>query len=150
MVVGLAHGGPLPRGVLGGSPDAYRTAGFRWGTATSTSTRPGTTSDDARTLEKRFAPALSAADLMGLDAYEVAIRPCVDGQTRPPVTGKTVPLPDAVRKPSELARISRERYGVPRTEVEGARYAKVPAQYGWIGVAEARIRPDERHSASEG
>src|SRR5687767_224750 len=40
----LAHGGPLPRGVLGGSPDAYREAGFRWGTATSSSTSSGTTS----------------------------------------------------------------------------------------------------------
>src|SRR4030095_9969389 len=27
----LAHGGPLPRGVLGGSPEAYQTAGLRWG-----------------------------------------------------------------------------------------------------------------------
>jgi hypothetical protein len=40
----LAHGGPLPRGVLGGSPDAYREAGFRRGIATSTSTSSGTTS----------------------------------------------------------------------------------------------------------
>ena len=81
--------------------------------------------DDARALEKRFAPALGAADLMGLDAYEVAIRPCVDGQTRPPVTGKTVPLPDAVREPSELARISRERFGVPRAEVEAALRSRI-------------------------
>src|SRR4051812_30459486 len=44
VLVGLAHGGPLPRGVLGGSPDAYREAGFRWGTATSSSTSSGTTS----------------------------------------------------------------------------------------------------------
>src|SRR6266545_4301041 len=41
----LAHGGPLPRGALGGSPETYQTAGLRWGTATSTSTRAGTTSD---------------------------------------------------------------------------------------------------------
>ncbi|MCA1674154.1 MAG: type IV secretion system DNA-binding domain-containing protein [Actinobacteria bacterium] len=81
--------------------------------------------DDARALEKRFAPALSAADLMGLDAYEVAIRPCVDGQTRPPITGKTVPLPDAVREPSELARTSRERYGAARAEVEAALRSRI-------------------------
>ena len=49
VLVGLAHGGPLPRGVLGGSPDAYREAGFRRGTATSSSTSPGTTSTRART-----------------------------------------------------------------------------------------------------
>jgi hypothetical protein len=40
----LAHGGPLPRGVLGGSPETYQTAGLRWGTATSRSTNRGTTS----------------------------------------------------------------------------------------------------------
>src|SRR5215207_3125678 len=47
--VGLPHGGPLPRSVLGGSPETYQTAGLRWGTATSTSTRSGAT----RNLHKR-------------------------------------------------------------------------------------------------
>jgi hypothetical protein len=40
----LAHGGPLPRGVLGGSPETYQTARLRWGTTTSRSTNRGTTS----------------------------------------------------------------------------------------------------------
>src|SRR6266704_5219824 len=40
----LAHGGPLPCGVLGGSPETYQTAGLRWGTATSRSTNRATTS----------------------------------------------------------------------------------------------------------
>jgi hypothetical protein len=40
----LAHGGPLPCGALGGSPETYQTAGLRWGTATSRSTSRGTTS----------------------------------------------------------------------------------------------------------
>ena len=48
--------------------------------------------DDARTLERRFGPSLSIEDLMGLGTYEIAARLCVDGQTRPPVTGKTSPL----------------------------------------------------------
>ena len=76
--------------------------------------------DDARVLEKRFAPALSAADLMGLGVHEVAIRPCIDGQTRAPVTGKTLPLPEPIRDPHQLARASRQRYGVARAEVEAA------------------------------
>src|SRR3954462_6476208 len=50
VLVVLAHGGPLPRGVLGGSPDAYREAGFRWETATSSSTSSGTTSYEAGSL----------------------------------------------------------------------------------------------------
>jgi hypothetical protein len=37
----LLHGGPLALGVLGGTPDTYYTAGLERGTATSTSTRPG-------------------------------------------------------------------------------------------------------------
>lgn len=81
--------------------------------------------DDARALEKRYAPALSVNDLMGLDAYEIAMRPCVDGQTRIPVTGKTLPLPDALRDPHELARASRERFGVPRAEVEAALRSRI-------------------------
>ena len=36
-----SRGGPLAVGVLGGSPDTYHTAGLKRGTATSTSTRPG-------------------------------------------------------------------------------------------------------------
>src|SRR5882757_2926126 len=40
----LLHGGPLAVGVLGGTPDTYHTAGLERGTATSTSTKPGTTS----------------------------------------------------------------------------------------------------------
>jgi hypothetical protein len=43
-LVTLLRGGPLAVGVLGGTPDTYHTAGLGWGTATSTSTRPGTTS----------------------------------------------------------------------------------------------------------
>ena len=52
VLVGLAHGGPLPRGVLGGSPDAYREAGFRRGTATSSSTSSGTTSSSHAQLTR--------------------------------------------------------------------------------------------------
>jgi hypothetical protein len=81
--------------------------------------------DDARVLEKRFAPALSAADLMGLEAHHVAIRPCIDGQTRAPVTGKTLPLAEPIRDPQELATQSRRRYGTPRAEVEAALRARV-------------------------
>ena len=81
--------------------------------------------DDARTLEKRYAPALNAADLMGLDTHEVAIRACIDGNTRIPTTGKTRPLPEPVRDPRELAERSRRRYGVPRTEVEAALRSRI-------------------------
>jgi hypothetical protein len=74
--------------------------------------------DDARLLERRFAPSLAADDLMGLERYEVAMRPCVDGQTLAPVTGTTLPLGDPVRDGDELARAARERWGRARAEVE--------------------------------
>jgi len=76
-------------------------------------------------LEKRFSPALTAADLMGLPAHEVAVRPCVKGQTRPPTTGVTRPLPGPIRDPVTLAEHSRRRYGVPRVDVEATLKARI-------------------------
>jgi hypothetical protein len=81
--------------------------------------------DDARTLERRFAPALAATDLMGLPAYEVALRPSVHGQTRPPTTGTTLPLPDALRDPDALAETSRQQFGTLRADVESALKARL-------------------------
>jgi hypothetical protein len=82
--------------------------------------------DDARILERRFSPSLSIEDLMGLGTYEIAARLCVDGQTRPPVTGKTLPLDEPVRDAFALTKASRERYGVPRAEVEAGLRTRVP------------------------
>ena len=81
--------------------------------------------EDARVLERRFAPALTADDLMGLRAYEVAARLCVDSQTRPPVTGKTLPLGEPIRDAFALTQASRERFGVPRAEVEAGLRARL-------------------------
>jgi hypothetical protein len=76
--------------------------------------------DDAKALERRFAPSLSVDDLTGLGAYEVAARLSVDGVTTAPVTGTTLPLPDRLRDPNLTARKSRELYGMPRADVEAA------------------------------
>jgi hypothetical protein len=75
--------------------------------------------DDAKTLERRFTP-LTAADLTGLGAYEIAMRPCVNGTTLGPVTGRTLPLPPPVTDAAELASFSRERFGAARAEIEAA------------------------------
>jgi hypothetical protein len=75
--------------------------------------------DDARLLERRFVP-LTERDLMNLPEYEVAMRPCVDGRTLTPVTGRTLALPSPLRDPERLAAISRERYGRSKSEVEEA------------------------------
>jgi hypothetical protein len=83
--------------------------------------------EDARTLERRFAPALTANDLMGLRAYEVAARLCVDNQTRSPVTGRTLPLGEPTRDAFALTQASRRRHGAPRAQVEAGLRARVSA-----------------------
>lgn len=80
--------------------------------------------EDANLLSPRFAP-LTADDLQGLLPYEAALRPCLDGTTRAPVTLTTLPLAAPVRDADELARRSRERYGRPRSEVEAALRARI-------------------------
>lgn len=74
---------------------------------------------DAQTLAPDFAP-LTTDDLMGLDAHEVAIRPCVGGTTLAPVTGITLPIGEATRDGDEPALLSRTAFGQPRADVEAA------------------------------
>lgn len=74
---------------------------------------------DARLLERRFAP-LTADDLQGLGAWEIAVRPSVNGGTGSVMTGTSLPLPEATADAEQLAAASRQRYGVERAEVEAA------------------------------
>lgn len=75
--------------------------------------------EDARAVERSFAP-LTAADLQHLPAYEVAARLCEHNTVGRPVTGKTLPLPEAESDCSALLQASAARYGTPRAEVETA------------------------------
>lgn len=79
--------------------------------------------EDAKLLAPRFAP-LTVDDLQGLARYEVALRPCLDGVTHSPLTLTTLPLAAPLRDASDLARISRARDGIPRTDVETALHAR--------------------------
>jgi hypothetical protein len=76
--------------------------------------------DDAAVLERRFFPALTRDDLMGLGAYEVALRLCISGQIKAPVTGTTVPLAPVLRDGEAVAASSRMRFGSPRSAIETA------------------------------
>jgi hypothetical protein len=80
--------------------------------------------DDAALLAKRFSP-LTTDELTSLSAYEIAIRPCLNGVTTAPVTGLTLPLGSATRDAYELAATSRERHGRPRADVEAALRVRV-------------------------
>lgn len=92
--------------------------------------------DDARALAPRFAP-LTADDLAGLHAYEIALKASVNNTTLPPATGRTVPLIAATTDGTVLATASRERHGVARDEVEAALAARTmvdkrqPGTFGW-------------------
>jgi hypothetical protein len=80
---------------------------------------------DAKALERQLMPSLTADDLMGLRAYEVALSLCVGGQTRPPVTGRTLPLTEPSQDALALARASRQRFGADREFVETALRARL-------------------------
>jgi hypothetical protein len=112
---GLGVGVVLANQHLGQLPEAVKTAVL--GTARSQVVFQ-LDYDDARTLANRFTP-LTAEDLMNAAPYEIAARLSVGGQTLTPVTGVTLPLPD-MRTGSDIATLSRERYGTPRAVVEAA------------------------------
>ena len=80
---------------------------------------------DAAALAKAHAPHLAADDLRGLAAYEIALRPCIGGATRSPVTGTTLPLGEPTADPAALQAASRSRYGAPRVAVEAALAARI-------------------------
>jgi hypothetical protein len=79
--------------------------------------------DDATVMEPRFAP-LTREDLTGLGPYEIALRPCVEGRTADVLTATTLPFPEPNVDANELAAMSRERYGIPRADVEAAMQAR--------------------------
>jgi hypothetical protein len=124
---GLGLGAVLANQYLAQLPEAVRTAVL--GTVRSQVVFQ-VEHDDARLLEKRFAPSLTSDDLTGLARYEVAIRPSVQGETAPPATGVTLPLDPPMREAAELAGAARERWGRARAEVERDLVARVELPRG--------------------
>ncbi len=76
--------------------------------------------EDAEYLEKEFAPDFLAEDFVNLKKYNIYIKLMIDGIASRPFSAETLPLPP---KPPEshrekIIRVSQERYGTPRKEVE--------------------------------
>jgi Type IV secretion-system coupling protein DNA-binding domain len=94
--------------------------------------------DDAKHLAPRFAP-LSAHDLIGLGAFDIALRPCVAGSTLGPVTGHTYPLPPPIRNPTQLATASRARYGQPHHFIEAQLAARSHTPAATSGARPNRV-----------
>jgi hypothetical protein len=81
---------------------------------------------DARSMEKLFAPALTASDLQALDAFSVAAQVALDdGSTARPVTLTTPPPPEGLGSARQVRAMSRKNYARPRTEIETALRAGV-------------------------
>ncbi len=74
-------------------------------------------------MEARFAP-LTRSDLSGLGAHEIALKPCINGQTVAPITATTLPLRPATRSGQALAIASQARHGMPRAEIEAQIHAR--------------------------
>ncbi|MEC3980403.1 type IV secretory system conjugative DNA transfer family protein [Amycolatopsis sp. H20-H5] len=73
--------------------------------------------EDARVLAPRFAP-LTADDLQGLGAHEVALRPSVYGATLAPVTALTNPPPASLKSSADVMARSLNRYAVDVAVIE--------------------------------
>ncbi len=75
---------------------------------------------DAGILEKEFAPVVAADDLVSLDAWAMYVKLCVDGMTSVPFSAKSLPVRyHNFDLKDEIVARSREKYGVPRNEIEG-------------------------------
>jgi hypothetical protein len=74
---------------------------------------------DASILEKEFAPNISSSDLVSLDSHSMYLKLCIDGRTSVPFSARSLPPrfePFGLK--SEVVSRSREKFGVPREEIE--------------------------------
>jgi hypothetical protein len=80
--------------------------------------------DDAKLLAREL-PGITAEELQALGRFEVAARIGLGpGDVSPPVTGRTLPLPEPVSDPDEVRRESAARYGMAPAEVDAALLAR--------------------------
>jgi hypothetical protein len=97
---------------------------------------------DAAMMEKEFAPAFEASDLVNLPKYNIYLKMMIDGVSSKPFSAQTLTLSDVVEgHEAEIKRRSLERYGRPVAEVEHEINR-------WTGLdmdmIEERIRVQER------
>lgn len=74
---------------------------------------------DASILEKEFAPNVSSADLVSLDAHSMYIKLCIDGMTSNTFSARSLPPrfePFGLKE--KVVAYSREKYGTPKEVIE--------------------------------
>jgi hypothetical protein len=74
--------------------------------------------DDAAVMAREYAPYLMAADLQGLDAYELAASIYTGTTVAPAVTGSAMRPAPVLTDPGQVRARSRQRYGRDRADVE--------------------------------
>ena len=72
-----------------------------------------TTADDSRLLARDLEPHLTASDLRGLAAREIAVRIATPDRVLPPFTGRTVPASNPISDATVIRARSQSLYGQP-------------------------------------
>ena len=85
--------------------------------------------EDARTIAALSAGLLAAEDYQQLPAYHAYASLLADGQTQPPLSLRTEPLPAPLHCPEHIWQTSQRRYGQALSAVEAdlARLAGMPS-----------------------
>lgn len=76
--------------------------------------------EDAEFLEKEFGPEFTANDLVNLPKYNYYVKLMIDGLTSNPFSAESLPplMIENEDNKEKIIRVSREKYGRPREEVE--------------------------------
>jgi hypothetical protein len=81
----------------------------------------GTSASDAKRLAEEFGPSVEADFLTGLARFEAIGAVSLGGTVSPPFTFQTEALGPAIPgRAQEIRKASRERFGIPREEIEAA------------------------------
>jgi hypothetical protein len=76
--------------------------------------------EDASALARALGDPVTAADLQSLPAFEVYLGLSAGGHVTPPASALTAPLSAALGTAERVRSTSRERYGIDRSDIEGA------------------------------
>lgn len=75
--------------------------------------------EDAKYLAREFSPIFEESDLINLPNYHIYLKLMINGKTSQPFSAITLPPPEReISFKEEIIRLSREKYGRPREEVE--------------------------------
>lgn len=74
---------------------------------------------DADFMEKEFAPRFMVEDIINLPKYNIYLKLLIDGVTSQPFSALTLPpIAQRTHSSDKVIRVSRERYALPRADIE--------------------------------